>query len=258
MNIMIKNTSPTGLLIIILTTPALLNAAPIIEGEADLLTSFFSHSPGGPLSGRVEMDGVRGIDTPANDGVFLFSFNGFGETILNFETGDLISLDGGVYTWNGGGFITQSGALGPPSTMGAGDFIVPDITFLAGEWMGPITGQIEDSGDFVVRGSGTDVKDQTLLDFYGIPAADNSWQYSFELSLAPEEIVFQPDGSFDLFADISRPNLFFNNTNTATSVPAPTTLILFMIGLVTLGFYNFRRKRSNLHNPFDSSVAWVQ
>ncbi|WP_231561810.1 PEP-CTERM sorting domain-containing protein [Nitrosococcus oceani] len=109
----------------------------------------------------------------------------------------------------------------------------------------------------MISGFSTDVKDQTLLDFYGIPPANNSWQFSFELSVALEDLVFGSDGGFFATAPTDF-SLSFNNTNTTTEVPAPTTLILFMTGLITLGFYNFRRKRSNWHRPFDSDVAWVQ
>lgn len=257
-NFMIKKYPPIALFIIILTTPALLNAAPIIKGNRDLLTAL-NYSSGRSLQGRVEMDGVTGINTPANEGVSLFSFNSFGETILRFETENLISLVDAVYTWDGGGFITQSGALGPPNSTGARDFIVPDITFLTGHWTGPVTGQIEeDSGSLIINGSGTDIKDQTLLDFYGIEAADNSWQFSFEAFLRLDHMFFHADGSFGISNDTSVvESITFDNINTAAQVPAPTTLILFMTGLITLGFYNFRRKRSNWHRPFDGGIAWV-
>ncbi|WP_231561809.1 hypothetical protein [Nitrosococcus oceani] len=46
-------------------------------------------------------------------------------------------MNDGVYTWDGGGFITQSGALGladPDAPLD--DFIVPDIAFLTGDWTG--------------------------------------------------------------------------------------------------------------------------
>jgi hypothetical protein len=242
---MIRKYTFIGLFVIILTTPALLNAAPIIEGQGDALR-FLEHSSGGPLMGSVEMDGVLGINTPDNDDVFLFSFNGFGETFLEFETGNLVSLVDGVYTWEGGGSITQRGALGlgPGVPNPNNDLIVPDITFLMGDWTGPITGQIEDS-DFVIRGSGTDVKDQTLLDFYGIAAADNSWQFSFELPVPLEDLGLEPDGGFAAFSTSAR-GLSFSNINTAAAVSAPMTHTLFSIGLVALGFCNYRLIHSEL------------
>lgn len=156
-----KRNPLTGLLIIALTTPALLNAA-IIESDMDKIIrlTYSPDSTEGKLTGAFHMNGVTGYDTPAHNGDYLYSFNGFGESLLEFYTGDLISLVDGVYTWEGGGFITETGALGrePSPDFDSRNYIV-DSTFLTGEWVGPITAQIEDSGNFVIRGGGTNVMD---------------------------------------------------------------------------------------------------
>jgi hypothetical protein len=168
-----------------------------------------------PLQGiEIQVDNVYGSGTALNNGVVVPITGG----LLNFTTGNLISYDGSVYTFGGGGSIVVSG------TADFGGGAQAYAALMNGTFTSATVEAIASSVFKVVLGGFTDTKDPNLLAFYGMPT---NLPYIGAINL--QFYLVDNVGAPGFHSD---PVLSGDITNTA--VPEPGSMLLLGSGLIGL------------------------
>lgn len=167
---------------------------------------------GGPLVGtNIHFDTILSDGTPLNDGVELVIENGF----LNFTTGPNISED--PWDFAGGGTYTLTGtARKLDNTLVADGVLVEN-----GSWTE--ASAVQSSGGLIVGGSGTDTKNQDLVDFFGIDL--NSFVF-FNTQISVGDVAFEPDGGFS--------GIVRNADLVNQAVPEPTSAVCWLMLALTV------------------------
>jgi hypothetical protein len=192
-------------------------------------TGTFTYAGGAtPLMGmNILIGDVTGISTPSNNGVTDMITSG----LLSFTTGDFVSLVGGVYTFGAGGSITITGTGPGCTTVGGCGGNMPDTT------SGPtLLSGADVSATFNSNGTlnlaiinGTDTKDPSLVQFFGLPASIPGWDFSGTIHATG----FTPVGMMGGFTANSSHSTDIQNT----PVPEPASIILLgsiLVGITTL------------------------
>jgi hypothetical protein len=176
---------------------------------------------GGPILGTdIQFQSILGIGTPLNPGVELTCVG----CLLNFTTGAVTSEGGpGLAPWlaGAGGTISIVGAI-PALGIPAG------TTLLTGTFSGTPLEAIGAGLQFgLFAGAGSDVKNETLAAFFGLPA-----DFTFANTAITADITHNP-----ITAAFSGTvvNADLNNTSTLVVVPYPFTLLLVGAGLLGMG-----------------------
>lgn len=183
---------------------------------------------GGALTGiGVKPDNVTGLNTPLNNGATGVCVG----CTLNFTTGALTSTTGSQWFFGGGGSIVlkggidfDGGGLGGPNDVAAGTTLLNGTFTIADvEALGPT---------FKVSiAVFSDVKDPTLLAFYGLPS-NIPYDGNFNISFMA---TGSPPGTF-----ASTQVLSGDVVNSPT--PEPGSMILLGSGLAGFAYLARRRK----------------
>lgn len=164
---------------------------------------------GAPLIGQLIPIGVvTGVDTPIPQSPELV-----GEGFLSFTTGPHIGFDPvlNVHTFSGGGNLTLTGSI---PTAG----IPQPVTLLSGSFADLEIGPFGFT-DLLIA-DGDDFKYSPLLSHYGL---SGGIPYSFSLTILSTGSLVS-DNPFDLTP--------FSSNLTNTEVPEPSTLILWVVGIL--------------------------
>jgi len=204
-----------------------------LSGAGGTLT----YTAGGVLSGtNIRIGALTVGGAPVNNGVYLVYGSlpsagsafipGLTSGVLTFTSGSLLSIDSsGVYHFGGGGTISIVGYL-PGITGSSGS----PVTLLSGNFVGatynPATG-----GAALYVSSGTDIKDPTLLAYFGIPTGT---PFLFSGTVHTNTPTYSSGGSFTAGAQAST-----NILNTA--VPEPGSMML--LGTALIGVAGLARRR---------------
>ena len=169
---------------------------------------------GGALVGtNIIFNQIRGFGTPANDGQRLRIQGGR----LNFESGPNTSEGPAQWTFAGGGTFELTGTARLPNNQGGA--VIATGTLLSGSFS---NAQVTQFGNVLFAiGTGTDEKNQDLLDYYGILSPSSFTFAQTEISF--EDVTVGSDGSFS--GTVSNADL----VNTQT--PEPNSLLVW--GLLT-------------------------
>lgn len=218
-------------LIAVIAAACMLSAAPmegatIIFDQVTNAGSITYDGLGGALVGTdIVFESIQGVGTD-NDQTIDCS-----GCLLNFTTGANTSDAGGSYTFAGGGSFTVTGG----SILGG---VAGGSTLVDGTWNSGVKVQIIGNGIMILTGTGEDVKDADLLDFFfnNPPLAFRFVDSTIQIESAPGGVVVGPGTAFT--ADLS---LGGNADLVNSSVPLPGTTALFLLGLGGLAAYRRRR-----------------
>jgi hypothetical protein len=181
---------------------------------------------GGPfVATDVIFQQVIGVDTTLNNNVSLFCFPG--NCLLDFTTGANTGEPPIAYTFGGGGTMTMTGGLNTAAD-GSGVQVLPagSTIITSGSFNDPSIVLANQADSLLFIGTGTDVKNTTLLAFYGLT---NPLDFATtQLSLG--EATFNP-ATAGFTATVTDADL----QNTSQAVPAPATLLLLGAGFLGVG-----------------------
>ena len=214
---------------IIASQVAVASAVQMISFDDDSIvqTGTVNYVAGSTLSGTdILFSSVIGLNTPMNDGTVLTLENGK----LNFVTGPNAGTIGDVTTFSGGGYFTIRGDLyknGATLVNTSSDLLVE------GTFSEATLTEFFDGTSLAFVSAGTDVKNQDLVDFYGVNADTFSF-VSSQLSL----LGVTPDGNGGFTAKVS--NADFDNSPAVSD--ESSTVALLGLGLAGLGAIARRRK----------------
>jgi len=224
-----------GLLVGVLALTASPAWAAILDFNMDAIhvaTTSVSYAGGAaPLVGTdISVDTVTGLGgTPLNNSTTLTIVGGD----LDFTTGNLVGSlnvpipvvpDLAFWFFGGGGSITLTGGVDlDGGGIGAGD-IALGTTLLSGSFTGAtVTG--DDSSNFKVVIAGfTDIKNDQLAGFYGLPGTGFGWNGNINLSF--NAAAFPAPSSFTSSSVLSGDLI-----NTPV-VPEPSSMLLMGLGLL--------------------------
>lgn len=182
-----------------------------------------------PLVGAgISVDTVVGLSTPLNSGVVVPVVGG----VLNFTTGNLTGSTASTWIFGPGGTITLTGGVDlNGGGIGPGD-IPLGTTLLTGTFFNPIGDAAvvtAFAGTFRIAGASfSDLKDRSLLAFYGLPFAGYGGDFNISFNAAGA-----PPGTFTSTQVLSG--------DVTNSVPEPATMLLLGSGLLGIGVYARRR-----------------
>jgi hypothetical protein len=213
----------------LLVLPGLAGAAPALltfdNPTQDGGVALYSGAGGALTASDVVFQQVIGVGTPLNDGVELFCYPV--NCLLDFTTGSNLTEGPPAYTFAGGGSLTLTGGLNTAAD-GSGLQVSPAGTLLAhdGAFRDPSLVLGGGGSSLLFVGVGSDLKDVTLTDFYGVTGSSFDFANT-ELSLA--------NASFDPVSHAFSAQVTDADFANA-AVPEPGTLLLFgsMLTLVPI------------------------
>jgi hypothetical protein len=212
----------------VLLVPGVVGAQPILKFDDPTAPGGTVSYNGnlGPITGTdIQFQSILGIGTPLNSGVELDCVG----CLLNFTTGAVTTegVPGGApYEAGAGGTISIVGAI---PALG----ILPGTTLLTGTFAGT---PVQAIGAFLTfglfAGGGTDEKNETLAEFFGLPI-----DFVFANTSITADLVVNPTTAAFSGTVV---NADLNNTSTLVVVPYPFTLLLVGAGLLGAGLLRRR------------------
>src|SRR5699024_5705129 len=186
---------------------------------------------GGVLTGtNIGFGVVRGLNTPANDGVTLTCDS----CKLNFTTGENRSEGPDTWLFSGGGDFTLNGTIRNGSdVLAAGDVLSGSFSATSST---PSVSILDSSMAF--SAFGFDSKDPNITSFFGLDA-DSSFRFVVNADSAGG-LAIDDNGGFHV--DVTNADLDDYQLTTAVPGPGATSLFGLGLGLIGLGLCLRRRR----------------